>query len=236
MMDLGKSYVTATAVACSTAYGMGKLAQAAERSPSLPAVLRFALPKFVPFVAVATAGACNAIAMRYKEIVDGITVQDQDGNDLGQSQVAGKKAIFEVALTRVALPVPIILVPPLLSAGLKASVPGLGGALKRSRGLSLALDIGLSTCCLYFALPCAIALFPQQSSIPIADLEPSIQRKYAELHPTAAAKLAAVPAIAAAAGGGSAAGAAGGSGAEDIMVGRDGAQGSVPMATYNKGL
>lgn len=237
MADLGKSYVTATAVACGTAYGMGKLATAAEASTTLPAALRFVLPKFVPFVAVATAGACNAIAMRYKEVVDGITVRDEKGNSLGQSKVAGRKAITEVALTRVALPVPIILLPPLLSAGLKASVPGLGATLKRSRALSLALDVGLSTCCLYFALPCAIALFPQKSSIPVADLEPEIRQKYAALHPAVAAGRK----LAISEGGDSVvAGSAGAGDAEATehlhLQGRDGALGPAPMATYNKGL
>ena len=227
MTDLAKSYATATVVACSTAYGMGHVAKAAEASTTLPAVLRFALPKFVPFVAVATAGACNAIAMRYKEIVDGVTVLDEDGNALGQSPIAGKQAITEVALTRVALPVPIILFPPLLSAGLRSAVPGLGAAMGKSRALALTLDLALTTGCLYFALPCAIALFPQHGSLPLSQMEPAIQKRYAELHP-AVAKTAALPDI------GIGGGVSGD--ADAVTQGRDGAQGVVPMVTYNKGL
>ncbi len=45
------------------------------------------LPKLVPFVAVATANCINIPLMRQRELVQGVTVMDKEGNALGESRV-----------------------------------------------------------------------------------------------------------------------------------------------------
>ena len=52
----------------------------------------------------------------------GINVQDEDGNVVGVSKLAGKKALQQVAITRVVLPAPIILLPGLIMKVIKCSV------------------------------------------------------------------------------------------------------------------
>lgn len=88
----------------------------------------------MPYTAVALAGSCNAILMRYKEALyvsdanhtvcahtscnhsfvclfvllcsDGIEVIDAEGKTRGKSTVAGRMALMQVAATRVMLPLP----------------------------------------------------------------------------------------------------------------------------------
>ena len=57
--------------------------------------------------------------MRSSELVDGIEVKDENGNVIGVSKIAARKAVFETALSRVALPAPILVLPPIIMAGLE---------------------------------------------------------------------------------------------------------------------
>lgn len=94
--QLGVSYVSATSAALVTALSLNKLVK---RAPPL-------LGRFVPFVAVAAANCINIPLMRQKEIKEGIEVFDENGNKLGQSKVAAKKAIREVITSRIAMASP----------------------------------------------------------------------------------------------------------------------------------
>lgn len=94
--QLGVSYVSATSAALVTALSLNKLVK---RAPPL-------LGRFVPFVAVAAANCINIPLMRQKEIKEGIEVFDENGNKLGQSKVAAKKAIREVVASRIAMASP----------------------------------------------------------------------------------------------------------------------------------
>ena len=79
-----------------TALSLNKLVR---RAPPL-------LGRFVPFVAVAAANCINIPLMRQKELKDGIEVLDSNGQKLGQSQIAAKKAIREVVMSRIAMASP----------------------------------------------------------------------------------------------------------------------------------
>jgi len=94
--QLGVSYLSATSAALITALGLNRLVK---RAPPL-------LGRFVPFVAVAAANCINIPLMRQREIKDGIEVFDADGNKVGQSKIAAKKAIREVVLSRIAMASP----------------------------------------------------------------------------------------------------------------------------------
>ena len=94
--QLGVSYVSATSAALITALSLNKLVK---RAPPL-------VGRFVPFVAVAAANCINIPLMRQKEIKEGIEVSDKDGNKIGQSKVAAKKAIREVVMSRIAMASP----------------------------------------------------------------------------------------------------------------------------------
>ena len=62
--------------------------------------------RLVPFVAVAAANCINIPMMRQKELQSGIPVFDEDDNRIGESKVAAKSAILQVAVSRVIMAMP----------------------------------------------------------------------------------------------------------------------------------
>jgi protoheme IX farnesyltransferase len=114
-----------------------------------------------------------ALAMRYKEGVDGISIFDEHGNQMGTSVSAGRASLVQVALTRAALPVPILLVPPFVLDAIGTTK--LGAAMARSAPLKLGVELGVVACFLQGALPFALALFPQRGSIAAEQLEPEFR-------------------------------------------------------------
>jgi len=103
--QIGTSYAAAVVTSCSLAVGFDSLLK---RSTSFSPSIRTVMSTFVPFVAVASAGAVNVILMRKNEMKDGIQVKDEDGNVVGVSQIAGKKALFQVTASRVFFAVPCV--------------------------------------------------------------------------------------------------------------------------------
>ncbi|KAF1334752.1 hypothetical protein FI667_g1677, partial [Globisporangium splendens] len=158
-----KSYATASFVSCVTAVGLGRIVETAK---SLSPGVRSALRKTVPFVAVASAGAFNAVSMRFNEFTDGIDIIDGDGEVRGRSVAAGRQSLTQVALTRVALPMPILLLPPYLYEGLKKAK-----LMPKAKYPRLATELTVLTLCLWGALPAAVALFPQNGTIAAIDVE-----------------------------------------------------------------
>ena len=188
MPQLAASYGVATGVACGMSFALGKVVErlqaGASGAPGAPGAAGAPRPppsfgvkllsRGLPWMAVASAGVANALAMRYKEGVDGITVMDEDGAVAGTSVAAGRAGLAQVALTRAALPVPILLVPPFLLDAL-AAAPVLGAAMARSGGVKLGVELAVFACFLQGALPFAVALFPQTGRIAAADLEPQFR-------------------------------------------------------------
>ncbi|RHZ18215.1 hypothetical protein DYB26_011749, partial [Aphanomyces astaci] len=190
------AYASAVAISCATSVGLGK---AVERASFLAPTVRSVLSKTVPFVAVAAAGAGNAVFMRLSELSDGIDILDDEGVPRGRSQEAGKQSLTQVALTRVALPVPstyihstfvflfgfliythscrslyifpiVLLFPPFILEAVKKA-----NALPKNRFGRVFTEIGIVTLCIWGAFPAAIALFPQYGSIPASQVEPQFQ-------------------------------------------------------------
>ncbi|TMW56486.1 hypothetical protein Poli38472_006496 [Pythium oligandrum] len=155
--DIFKSYATASFVSCATAVGLGKIVETAK---SLSPGMRSALRKTVPFIAVASAGAFNAVSMRFNEFVEGIDILDEEGEVRGRSVAAGRQSLGQVALTRVALPMPILLLPPYIIEGLNKA-----RLMPKTKYPRLITEITVVTLCLWGALPAAVALFPQKGSI-----------------------------------------------------------------------
>ncbi|MXQ90075.1 hypothetical protein E5288_WYG017339 [Bos mutus] len=121
---------------------------------------RLLVQRFVPFPAVASANICNVVLMRYGELEEGIDVLDSDGNLVGSSKIAARHALLETALTRVVLPMPILVLPPIVMSMLEKT------ALLQARP-RLLLPVQSLVCLAAFglALPLAISLFPQMSEI-----------------------------------------------------------------------
>lgn len=158
--QLGTSYVLATSGALVTALGLNNLVKSA---PPL-------MGRFVPFCAVAAANCVNIPMMRLKELQDGIPVVDKNSNKVASSKVAAKWAITQVVLSRIAMAMPGMLIPPVIMNYLDKR-----GVLKKFPWINAPLQVGLCGLFLVFATPLCCALFPQQSSISVNSLEPEIK-------------------------------------------------------------
>ncbi|KAM4625106.1 sideroflexin-5a isoform 2-T2 [Polymixia lowei] len=111
-----QGYLGAVTSAVSIAVGLSVLIQKAHRfSPAT----RLLVQRFIPFPAVASANVCNVVLMRHSELSEGISVLDSDGNVVGTSKLAARHALLETALTRVVLPMPILVLPPIIMAVLE---------------------------------------------------------------------------------------------------------------------
>jgi len=173
---LAASYAVATGVACGLSYTLGRAvdrltaaATAAAPPGAAPPLSLRLVSRALPWFAVASAGAANALAMRYKEGVEGITVYDADGAPAGTSVAAGRRSLALVALTRAALPVPVLLLPPFALDAVRATP--VGALMARSAPARLAVELGVFAAFLQGALPLAVALFPQKGAVRAGDLE-----------------------------------------------------------------
>ncbi|NXA77421.1 SFXN5 protein, partial [Thryothorus ludovicianus] len=111
-----QGYLGAVISAVSIAVGLNVLIQ---RANKFTPATRLLIQRFVPFPAVASANICNVVLMRHTELEEGIDVLDNNGNIVGSSRVAAKHALLETALTRVVLPMPILVLPPIIMSVLE---------------------------------------------------------------------------------------------------------------------
>ncbi|XP_037663523.1 sideroflexin-5 isoform X3 [Choloepus didactylus] len=163
-----QGYLGAVISAVSIAVGLNVLVQKANKFT--PAT-RLLVQRFVPFPAVASANICNVVLMRYGELEEGIDVLDGDGNLVGSSKIAARHALLETALTRVVLPMPILVLPPIVMSMLEKTA-----LLQARRRLLLPVQSLVCLAAFGLALPLAISLFPQMSEIETSQLEPEIAR------------------------------------------------------------
>ncbi|XP_058504895.1 sideroflexin-5b [Solea solea] len=161
-----QGYIGAVTSAVSIAVGLNVLIQKANK---LSPATRMIIQRLVPFPAVASANICNVGLMRHNELSEGVDVLDNNGNVVGSSKIAARHAIMETAFTRVVLPMPIFVLPPIIMS-----------YLERLRFLQshrrLLLPVHSFVCLVTFglSLPVAISLFPQISQIEVSRLEPEI--------------------------------------------------------------
>ncbi|XP_053290013.1 sideroflexin-5a isoform X1 [Pleuronectes platessa] len=161
-------FLGAVTSAVSIAVGLNVLLQKANGfSPTT----RLLVQRFIPFPAVASANICNVLLMRHSELSEGISVLDDQGDVVGTSRVAARHALLETALTRVVLPMPILLLPPLIMSMLE-KLP----LLQRQRGLVLPVHSLVCLAAFGLALPLAISLFPQMSQVKTSVLFGPTQR------------------------------------------------------------
>ncbi|KAK0393034.1 hypothetical protein QR680_000025 [Steinernema hermaphroditum] len=136
-------------------------AYAAAKADHLPPTTRLIVQRFVPLPATSLASTLN--------------VCDKSGNVLGISKVAAKKAVYETAMTRAFLPVPLLLAPPCIMPFLERTT-----FVKRSATRHLFVNAIVCTISFALSLPVALALFPQQSKIETSRIERDIQKKTAD--------------------------------------------------------
>ncbi|CAG8979825.1 hypothetical protein HYALB_00002595 [Hymenoscyphus albidus] len=177
---IAQSYFLAVGASCSVALGLNALVPRLKRvSPATKIILT----RLVPFAAVASAGALNVFLMRGEEIRKGIDVYPvlseadklklaQEGKSessvesLGKSKKAATIAVAETAISRVLNSSPIMVIPPLILVRLQKQE-----WLKRNPRFTLPVNLGLILTTSLFALPLALAAFPQIQSVDASSLE-----------------------------------------------------------------
>lgn len=175
---LVKSYFLAVSASCGVALGLNAIVPRLKRvSPSTKLILG----RLVPFAAVASAGVLNVFLMRGEEIKKGIDVYPslteeekkklEEANErvqsLGKSKKAATLAVAETAFSRVMNASPIMVIPPLVLVRLQQTQ-----WLKQRPRLVLPINLGLIFTTSIFALPLALAVFPQRQAISATKLEP----------------------------------------------------------------
>lgn len=169
-------YVGAVTSAVGIAVGLSVFIK---KSSGLSPSMKLIVQKFVPFPAVATASTCNVVLMRNNELSEGIEVFDKNDKVVATSKIAAKKALFETAVTRMFLPAPLLLIPPIIMTMAEKTK-----FLKSHPKMHLPINAAVTTISFAVSLPIAIALFPQISSVSVNKLEPDIQSitKEIQLH------------------------------------------------------
>ena len=141
---------------------------------------RLVFGRLVPFAAVATAGALNVFLMRGEEIRRGIDIflvqteeekreREKSGKEvqsLGKSKKAATLAVAETAASRVLNATPIMVLPPLILVRLQKTE-----WLKQRPRMALPINLGLILATSIFALPLALAVFPQRQAVKADTLE-----------------------------------------------------------------
>ncbi|KAH8794025.1 sideroflexin-5 [Hyaloscypha finlandica] len=175
-----QSYFLAVGASCSVALGLNALVPRLKRVAPATKII---LSRLVPFAAVASAGALNVFLMRGEEIRQGIDVypvlsesdkaklaeegkSESSVQSLGKSKKAATLAVSETALSRVLNSSPIMVIPPLILVRLQKQ-----DWLKKNPRLTLPVNLGLILTTSLFALPLALAAFPQRQSVDAASLE-----------------------------------------------------------------
>jgi sideroflexin-5 len=180
---LVKSYFTAVAASCSVAVGLNAIVPRLKRiSPNTKMILG----RLVPFAAVASAGALNVFLMRGEEIRTGIDVfpvqsesekaeREKSGKEvasLGKSKKAAFLAVGETAASRVLNSTPVMAIPPLILVQLQKQ-----DWLKSRPRMVLPVNLGLILTTSIFALPLALAAFPQRQAVSVDSLEDEFKGK-----------------------------------------------------------
>ncbi|XP_031453431.1 sideroflexin-2 [Phasianus colchicus] len=167
LAQIGVAYITATTTALATAVGLNLYTK---RAPPL-------LARWVPFAAVAAANCVNIPMMRQQEIIHGISVTDEDNNELGHSRRAAVKGIAQVVVSRITMAAPGMIILPIIMERLE-KFP----FMQRIRVLHAPLQVLLCGGFLLFMVPVACALFPQRCSLALADLEPELRDSIVTKH------------------------------------------------------
>ncbi|KAI8932849.1 putative alpha-isopropylmalate carrier [Plenodomus lindquistii] len=178
-----QSYLLAVSASCGVALGLNAVVP---RLKSLSPNAKMIAGRLVPFAAVATAGALNVFLMRGEEIRQGIDVYpalseseklkvdsgELEVKPLGKSKKAATLAVGETAISRVLNATPIMVLPPLVLVKLQERE-----WLKQRPRMVTPVNLGLIFATSIFALPLALAAFPQRQAVSAKSLEPEFHER-----------------------------------------------------------
>lgn len=170
--QLGQAYVAATVASVATAVGFNRFIA------SRPHLSQGMIGRFVPLLAVAAANCVNIPLMRQRELVEGIDIKSEDGVVLGKSKEAAKTAVAQVVPSRILMATPGMFFPPFIMKNLEQTA-----MLRATPALGAPIMVAMTGLCLSFSTPLCCALFPQEASIKLADVEPELQEKAKKMNP-----------------------------------------------------
>ncbi|XP_044739152.1 sideroflexin-2-like, partial [Chrysoperla carnea] len=131
------------------------------------------IQRYVPMAAITAANCVNAPLMRQSEILNGIDLNDENGNPVNiKSKIAPIKGISEVVISRIAMSAPGSLLIPLLMEKCW---------MKRLKLLHMPIQVLLMGAFLIFSTPMGCALFPQNCSIRSSTVEKYEPKEFAKL-------------------------------------------------------
>jgi hypothetical protein len=112
--DLATGYLAACAVSIGIAMGSRYVfANFLRKQKGQKQILANAV---IGYFSSAIAGVANLACMRKSEMKNGVVLTDKEGSTCyGKSAIAGKKAIYETALSRFVLPFPVLFFPTILN-------------------------------------------------------------------------------------------------------------------------
>jgi tricarboxylate carrier len=174
---IAQSYALAVGASCGVAVGLSSLVP---RLRHLSPSTKLILTRLVPFAAVASAGVLNVFLMRAPEIRHGIYIYPHESpaarhdreaaglplEPVGKSKRAATLAVAETAVSRVLNATPIMVLPPLVLVRLQRSA-----WLRARPRLVMPVNLGLIFATSVFALPLALAAFPQRQAVSASSLE-----------------------------------------------------------------
>ena len=134
--------------------------------------------RFVPFIAVAAANCANIPLMRQQELKQGIMIQTADGREVGKSVNAAVSAISQVVPSRIGMAVPGMILPPIIMSAMEKTA-----FLMKNPWLKAPMTVLLTGACLTLSTPLCCALFPQEASIHVDQLDANLQQTVKDKFP-----------------------------------------------------
>jgi len=159
-----KSYSVAVASALTVAFGLATLVQ-----KRFDAAKAKTLMRYVAFPSAVVASSLNCYIVRSPEIETGVPLMNADGETLGISQVAAARGVNSTTASRAILQAPVFFLPPLLLSSV------FKGVLASNPTMAVPLATYLVLIAFGLGLPATVAIFPQISSIDVADVEEQFQ-------------------------------------------------------------
>lgn len=162
-----KGYLPAASASVAVGWGLNSAVTKSNISPAIKA----GLLRAVPFFAAASANAVNIGFMRMREISTGIPVTDAQGNQLGLSKVAARRAVALTAFSRIIMSGSLLTPPPFIM-----NLYSKTQFAKAHPGLYYPMYTLVMGALFALALPLSTGVFPQQMSIKTSKLEPEFHK------------------------------------------------------------
>ncbi|KAK2151630.1 hypothetical protein LSH36_356g02000 [Paralvinella palmiformis] len=165
--QIALAYTSATASALVTALGL-KSYLASRASPLFQ--------RFVPFLAVSAANIVNIPLTRQDELLNGVTLVDENNNPITKSRYAAAKGISQVVSSRTFMAAPGMLILPIIMEKLEKQ-----RWFRINRWFHLPFQAVMIGTFLSLTVPVGCALFPQKSSITMSRLNKVEPDRYEEV-------------------------------------------------------